>query len=79
MPQEELNQLQRKAFEQFKSGQSLFGKDGAFAPMLVSTRLCTMCWASMKQYWAWMCLKVKGTTSGYRYSQPCTTLGRRTS
>ena len=34
MRQEELNELQKKALEQFKSGQSLFGKDGAFAPML---------------------------------------------
>ena len=34
MTQEELNELQKKALEQFKSGQSLFGKDGAFAPML---------------------------------------------
>lgn len=34
MTQEELDQLQKRALEQFKSGQSLFGKDGAFAPML---------------------------------------------
>lgn len=34
MTQEELDQLQKKALEQFKSGQPLFGKDGAFAPML---------------------------------------------
>ena len=34
MTQEELDQLQRKTLEQFKSGKSLFGKDGAFAPML---------------------------------------------
>jgi transposase-like protein len=34
MTQEELDQLQTKALEQFKSGQPLFGKDGAFAPML---------------------------------------------
>lgn len=34
MTQEELTELQKKALEQFKSGQSLFGKDGAFAPML---------------------------------------------
>ena len=34
MTQEELNELQKKALEQFRSGQSLFGKDGAFAPML---------------------------------------------
>lgn len=34
MTQEELDQLQSKALEQFKSGKSLFGKDGAFAPML---------------------------------------------
>ena len=34
MTQEEINQLQQKALEQFKSGKSLFGKDGAFAPML---------------------------------------------
>ena len=34
MTQEEINQLQSKALEQFKTGKSLFGKDGAFAPML---------------------------------------------
>lgn len=30
----ELTDFEKKALEQFKSGQSLFGKDGAFAPML---------------------------------------------
>ncbi|MEQ8476301.1 MAG: IS256 family transposase [Fulvivirga sp.] len=34
MTQEEIDQLQSKALAQFKSGKSLFGKDGAFAPML---------------------------------------------
>ncbi len=34
MRQEEVDQLQSKVLEQFKSGKSLFGKDGAFAPML---------------------------------------------
>jgi len=34
MEQLELEELQRKALEQFKSGKSLFGKGGAFAPML---------------------------------------------
>lgn len=34
MTQEEINVLQSKALEQFKTGKSLFGKDGAFAPML---------------------------------------------
>ena len=34
MTPEEINQLQIKALDQFKSGKSLFGKDGAFAPML---------------------------------------------
>ena len=34
MTKEGLEQLQKKALEQFKSGKSLFGKDGAFAPML---------------------------------------------
>ncbi|MFY0599447.1 MAG: IS256 family transposase [Cyclobacteriaceae bacterium] len=34
MTEEELSQLQSKALVQFKSGKSLFGKDGAFAPML---------------------------------------------
>lgn len=34
MRQEEIDQLQSKALDQFKSGKSLFGKDGAFAPML---------------------------------------------
>ncbi|MCG8323612.1 MAG: IS256 family transposase, partial [Cytophagales bacterium] len=34
MTQEELNEIQKKALEQFKTGKPLFGKDGAFAPML---------------------------------------------
>ncbi len=34
MTQEELAELQSKALSQFKTGKSLFGKDGAFAPML---------------------------------------------
>jgi putative transposase len=34
MTQKEIDELQKKALEQFKSGESLFGKDGAFAPML---------------------------------------------
>ena len=34
MTKEEKQALQKKALEQFKSGKSLFGKDGAFAPML---------------------------------------------
>ena len=34
MEQHELDKLQKKALEQFKSGESLFGKDGAFGPML---------------------------------------------
>jgi transposase-like protein len=34
MEQLELEELQRKALEQFKTGKSLFGKGGAFAPML---------------------------------------------
>lgn len=34
MKEEDLNQLQQKALSQFKTGQSLFGKDGAFAPLL---------------------------------------------
>jgi len=34
MTQEELEGLQEKALTQFKSGKSLFGKDGAFAPLL---------------------------------------------
>lgn len=36
MTQKELDALQQKALEQLKSGESLFGKDGAFAPMLKS-------------------------------------------
>lgn len=28
------NELKNKALKQFRSGQSLFGKDGAFAPLL---------------------------------------------
>lgn len=34
MTQKELDNLQEKALSQLKSGESLFGKDGAFAPML---------------------------------------------
>jgi len=34
MTQQEIDELQKKALEQLKSGQSLLGKDGAFAPML---------------------------------------------
>ncbi|MEC7753860.1 MAG: IS256 family transposase [Bacteroidota bacterium] len=34
MTQEELSELQVKALSQFRSGKSLYGKDGAFAPML---------------------------------------------
>lgn len=34
MTQKELDQLQEKALRQLKSGESLFGSDGAFAPML---------------------------------------------
>lgn len=34
MTQEEQQELEKKALAQFMSGKSLFGKDGAFAPML---------------------------------------------
>jgi transposase-like protein len=34
MTQKQIDHLQEKALTQLKSGQSLFGKDGAFAPML---------------------------------------------
>ena len=34
MKQEQLNQLQEKALKQFKTGKPLFGKGGAFAPLL---------------------------------------------
>ena len=34
LAQEEINHLKSKSLTQFKSGKSLFGKDGAFAPML---------------------------------------------
>ena len=33
-PETKQEELKRKALEQLKSGKSLFGKDGAFAPML---------------------------------------------
>lgn len=36
MTNEEQKELEKKALEQFMSGKSLFGKDGAFAPMLKS-------------------------------------------
>lgn len=35
MTKEEKTVLQKKALEQFKSGKLLFGKDGAFAPLLI--------------------------------------------
>ncbi|SFN99377.1 hypothetical protein SAMN05660413_03364, partial [Salegentibacter flavus] len=34
MTQEEIKELKEKALKQFLSGESLTGKDGAFAPML---------------------------------------------
>ncbi|MBT5989778.1 MAG: IS256 family transposase, partial [Bacteroidetes bacterium] len=34
MDQNYLDNVEEKALEQFKSGKSLFGKDGAFAPLL---------------------------------------------
>lgn len=34
MKQEELQILEKKALDQMLSGKSLFGKDGAFAPLL---------------------------------------------
>jgi len=36
MNTEEQQDLEKKALEQFMSGKSLFGKEGAFAPMLKS-------------------------------------------
>lgn len=36
MTQQEQEELEKKALEQFISRKSLFGKDGAFAPMLKS-------------------------------------------
>ncbi len=30
----DLEEIKKKALEQFRSGKSLYGKDGAFAPML---------------------------------------------
>ena len=36
MTQEELNELQKKALEQFRSGQLLFGKGGVIEPFLIS-------------------------------------------
>lgn len=36
MTTQEQQELEKKALEQFMSGKSLFGKDGAFAPMLKS-------------------------------------------
>ncbi|KAA1245221.1 transposase, partial [Aquimarina sp. RZ0] len=36
MTNTEQQELEKKALEQFMSGKSLFGKDGAFAPMLKS-------------------------------------------
>ena len=34
MDLEDLDDIEKKALEQLKSGKSLFGKDGAFAPLL---------------------------------------------
>lgn len=36
MTQEELEGLQEKALKQLKTGETLFGQDGAFAPLLKS-------------------------------------------
>ena len=36
MTPEELSELESKALSQFKTGKPLFGKDGAFAPLLQS-------------------------------------------
>lgn len=36
MTTQEQQELENKALDQFMSGKSLFGKDGAFAPMLKS-------------------------------------------
>ena len=36
MTQKEQQELEKKALDQLLSGKSLFGKDGAFAPMLKS-------------------------------------------
>src|SRR5690606_8888724 len=33
MTQEEIDRMEKKALEQFTTGKSLFGKDGAFAPL----------------------------------------------
>ena len=56
MTQGELNELQKKALEQFRSGQSLFGKDGAFAPMLklvyLATKNIEKKWTSPLQNWS---------------------------
>ncbi len=34
MTQEQIDEMERKALEQFRTGKSLYGKDGAFAPLL---------------------------------------------
>ena len=34
MANEEYEKMKKKALEQLRSGESLFGKDGAFAPLL---------------------------------------------
>lgn len=36
MTQEQIDEMERKALEQFRTGKSLYGKDGAFAPLLKS-------------------------------------------
>ncbi len=36
MNQEEIDEMERKALEQLRSGQPLLGKGGAFAPLLKS-------------------------------------------
>lgn len=36
MTQEEIDKMGEKALEQFSTGKNLFGKDGAFAPLLQS-------------------------------------------
>jgi len=61
MEQQEIDELQEKALKQLLSGESLFGKEGAFAPMLksfleasIDLRTCRMgLWKASPTYTGW--------------------------
>ncbi len=60
MESEEFKRLQKKALEQLKTGQSLTGKDGVFAPL--SNNLLKALW-KLKCKVIWMTWNAKPVTS----------------